>query len=244
MNPNKSWFIRNIGFVFIIIAFLISFTPYLFTQFQTIQGIDFNKTGGIGDTIGGITAPFVNLFAAFLVYLALKEQIKANDIQINSLNEEKLRYENETKFNTAIAELNWCSDEYKEIKFNNSNGLSAIDEVMKLDSKDPAVKSNQLQVFQNILGLGNYLNKIVRMTKSIDSPEHKAVLSNKLLFIYRNQTRRYKSKIFDYAKEYSVLLNKSVKEISEILLFDEETIDYLEGQKFNFYHGAYEETNE
>ncbi len=112
MNPNKSWFTRNIGFVFIIIAFLISFTPYLFTQFQFIQGIDFNKTGGIGDTIGGITAPFINIFAAFLVYFgALKEQIKANDIQVNSLNEEKLRHENEAKFNTAISELNWCSDD-------------------------------------------------------------------------------------------------------------------------------------
>ncbi len=71
---------------------------------------------------------------------------------------------------------------------------------MKLNSKDPAVKSNQLQIFQSVLSLRNYLSKIVRITKSIDSKEYKAVLSNKLLFIYRNQTRRYKSKVLTILK--------------------------------------------
>ena len=50
--------------VFVLIA------PALFTQIGTL--IEFNdKSGVIGDTIGGITAPFVNLFAAILVYLSL-----------------------------------------------------------------------------------------------------------------------------------------------------------------------------
>lgn len=42
--------------------------------------MDFSNTGPIGDTIGGITAPFMSLIGGGLVYLALREQIKANKI--------------------------------------------------------------------------------------------------------------------------------------------------------------------
>ncbi|MGE0566610.1 MAG: hypothetical protein AB7O73_01565 [Bacteroidia bacterium] len=49
---------------------------------------NWDKTGVIGDTIGGITSPIVNLFAAFLVYISFEEQRKANvnqekQVQIN-----------------------------------------------------------------------------------------------------------------------------------------------------------------
>lgn len=66
------------NFFWIMILLFIASTPYLFTQFFT--GIDFNTTGQIGDTIGGITAPFINIAAAILVYLSFKEQIKANKL--------------------------------------------------------------------------------------------------------------------------------------------------------------------
>ena len=44
------------------------------------SGISFMKTGPIGDTIGGITAPISGLLGAYLVFLALKAQVKANEI--------------------------------------------------------------------------------------------------------------------------------------------------------------------
>lgn len=55
----------------------------------------FRNTGQIGDTIGGITAPFVGLLSAYLVYISFKAQIAANnkfaesrthDLQIQTLN--------------------------------------------------------------------------------------------------------------------------------------------------------------
>ena len=51
-----------------------------------------DETGWMGDTIGGVTAPFVNGLAAILVYLALKAQIDANRLiqeQFNKEREEK-----------------------------------------------------------------------------------------------------------------------------------------------------------
>ncbi len=39
----------------------------------------FRTTGEIGDTIGGITAPFIGLLAAYLVYISFKKQVEANE---------------------------------------------------------------------------------------------------------------------------------------------------------------------
>ena len=73
MRPkNFLWFLR----IFIFIMFL----PLIFS-IKGCESLVFDQnTGVIGDTIGGITAPFINFFGAILVYLALKEQIKANDL--------------------------------------------------------------------------------------------------------------------------------------------------------------------
>jgi len=57
----------------------VACSPYILTR--DYIGIYFDEiTGPIGDTIGGITAPIVGLIGAILVYYALKEQIKANEI--------------------------------------------------------------------------------------------------------------------------------------------------------------------
>lgn len=62
--------------------------PYFLTQFTGF--ISFNtKTGAIGDTIGGITAPVVGLLGAILVYYALRQQIIANDIINEQFKEQK-----------------------------------------------------------------------------------------------------------------------------------------------------------
>ena len=52
------------------------FSPFILTQ--SFIGPNFTLTGAIGDTIGGITAPFISIIGAILVFLALKAQIQAN----------------------------------------------------------------------------------------------------------------------------------------------------------------------
>lgn len=62
-----------------IAVIFIALTPYIFAK--GYSGIIFNTdTGAIGDTIGGITAPFINLLAAFLVWISFREQVKANKL--------------------------------------------------------------------------------------------------------------------------------------------------------------------
>jgi len=82
-------------------------TPILFTQ--SWGPIDFSNTGNIGDTIGGITAPFINLLGAILVFLALKSQIEAN----LSLQEQVERQDKEKKLEIESKQLNQLYDNLK-----------------------------------------------------------------------------------------------------------------------------------
>lgn len=82
-------------------------TPILFTQTWNI--VDFSNTGSIGDTIGGITAPFINILGAILVFLALKSQIRANI----SLQEQVERQSTEKKLEIESKQLNQLYDSLK-----------------------------------------------------------------------------------------------------------------------------------
>ena len=64
----------------LIISVVFSFaSPLIFTRDWT--GVDFTKTGDIGDTIGGMTSPFLNLLSIILLYLTLREQTESSKKQ-------------------------------------------------------------------------------------------------------------------------------------------------------------------
>lgn len=79
----------------------IVFSPLLFTQIYS--GISFIDTGSIGDTIGGITAPFVNLLAAYLVYKSFTAQITANQQQREDHDEQMAIIINEQSINYLLS---------------------------------------------------------------------------------------------------------------------------------------------
>ena len=59
---------------------LIAVPPLLFTgNLLLTTQLDFSNTGQIGDTIGGLTAPFVGVFGAVLVYISFLKQVEANN---------------------------------------------------------------------------------------------------------------------------------------------------------------------
>jgi len=76
LNKNYISLSRVEWFVVIVLLTLALITPALFTQLPSF--VSFHNTGQIGDTIGGITAPFINILAAFLVYKSFDAQIRAN----------------------------------------------------------------------------------------------------------------------------------------------------------------------
>ena len=62
--------------VFFVLCLIICTFPVLFTQHGCV---DFNETGQIGDTIGGIMGPFIAIIAAYLTFIAFWVQFKANE---------------------------------------------------------------------------------------------------------------------------------------------------------------------
>lgn len=108
-------------YILIIVIFLISLTPYLFTQFTSNVKFD-ATTGAIGDTIGGITAPFINLLAAILVYISFKEQIKANKEQIKS----NRILSKETSYSFINSLINNFQESYSKYHKLNPNKINKI----------------------------------------------------------------------------------------------------------------------
>lgn len=68
-------------FLIIVCVMVILLMPWLFTHSWLYDWTDcesfvFTSTGEIGDTVGGITAPFVGMLSALLTYLLLRHQLK------------------------------------------------------------------------------------------------------------------------------------------------------------------------
>ena len=58
------------------------FAPLFFTNAASIKYVDFRNTGQIGDTIGGLMSPFINLSAVIVTGLAFYMQYRANKLQV------------------------------------------------------------------------------------------------------------------------------------------------------------------
>lgn len=93
------WYKKKTIWFFCIGIILIFLMPLILTQGAFYSIFNFSETGPIGDTIGGITAPFIGLLGATLVYISFEEQRKANKIQIDFLlftaNKERLMIESD-----------------------------------------------------------------------------------------------------------------------------------------------------
>lgn len=92
MDKKKKSLILNLSstekYIFLGVGFALILLPLIFT-WDYISWISFKGKGEIGDTIGGITAPFIGFGGSILVYLALKAQIDANTKIQDQFNEQK-----------------------------------------------------------------------------------------------------------------------------------------------------------
>ncbi|MDR1761499.1 MAG: putative phage abortive infection protein [Bacteroidales bacterium] len=70
----SKWLVR----IATILAICAMFSPFIFTRASGI--VDFSNTGEIGDTIGGLTAPFIGTISIIVMFLAFYMQLKANNI--------------------------------------------------------------------------------------------------------------------------------------------------------------------
>lgn len=96
---------------------LIFVSLYLFTRPAVLSSFDFSNTGQVGDTIGGITAPILNLIGAYLVYISFQAQLEANRIQVKALNDEKESAKTEGIFQKYISQFEDIKKTLRELEF-------------------------------------------------------------------------------------------------------------------------------
>ncbi|MCF6129058.1 hypothetical protein L1S35_05185 [Flavobacterium sp. AS60] len=96
---------------------LIFISLYLFTRPAFLSSFDFSSTGQVGDTIGGISAPILNLIGAYLVYISFQAQLEANRIQAKALNDEKERARTEGIYQKYISQFEDIKKTLRELEF-------------------------------------------------------------------------------------------------------------------------------
>lgn len=117
----KDWFLIPaiaVPILFIIVIF--------FTKKPQHEWYDISAAGTVGDALGGITAPFINLLAAILVYVAFKAQVRANKIQFDSLKRDRADAINQ-KLSQQLTELyKQAGEEFNDLEYSRY-GVSVYD---------------------------------------------------------------------------------------------------------------------
>ncbi|MEZ5030291.1 MAG: hypothetical protein R2787_02735 [Saprospiraceae bacterium] len=122
-NDSKSSSIIWIGVVVLVIGALLMFlAPQILLDIASFAANQ--RSAHIGDTIGGTTAPIINLVGAILVFLAFIAQVEAN----RSINEQ---FRQERQLNHLDSLIAQFKQGLKDIKVKESQGLSAIAKIEK-----------------------------------------------------------------------------------------------------------------
>jgi hypothetical protein len=217
-----------ITIIIFIIVILVS--PYIFTRNWT--NINFTDTGNIGSTIGGITAPFIGVLSALLVFLSFRAQINANRYQIQSIETERRKREldNEITFlyhrleeikenglkqqsKDSLRDINGLLSEmirtenYSPKKEHDENELINLKtKIQKLESD----KMNQLLIVSRQISLYIIVsNKLDEIREEISKTQYEYIESS-LRFEYLNSISTY----------YELYKNQIVRLINKKLLND------------------------
>lgn len=101
-------------------------STYIFTRPAIFDIFNFSKTGEIGDTIGGITSPIINIIGSILIYVSFKSQINANKIQFRLVQIEIQGQTFDRNFEIALDLFKELKTDYKALQYNASIGQSAL----------------------------------------------------------------------------------------------------------------------
>jgi hypothetical protein len=94
--------------------------PYLLTR-SSILGIVFTETGQIGDTLGGITAPFIGIFSIVLLVKTLASQ--------NEFNRKQQIKEDYNTISLLMRDIQKSCADLEVVRVNNSDGALFITDI-------------------------------------------------------------------------------------------------------------------
>ncbi len=193
-------FIFEILIFVIICSSLIIFIPAFYVNIlcQWFPSLNYEAYGTIGDTIGGITGPIINLVGAYLVYVAFKAQIDAN--KKNDLHQ---------YFNYLVEQINRFEDIYLQSQINlDEISRSLSDSIRKAKDKPgheykpfsrmilvTSFETIHLQKLEFLLRTIQSIFIDIEQLKSIGSSEKSLLI--KFLSLYSIYESGYFSNFFD-----------------------------------------------
>lgn len=141
-----NFYLLILGFVLILFA-----SVFIFTREALWEGFKLSGTGQIGDTIGGITAPVINLIGAILVYISFKAQINANKLQFDLLNNEIQNQRQRDNFNITLELFKELKEDYKNLSYSGFLGQSAlnafVNEIKDNWTKDDFIRHTKKSIY-------------------------------------------------------------------------------------------------
>jgi hypothetical protein len=200
----------NIIQLIIIILIIIILTPFFISKIYISDYFDYTNTGQIGDTIGGITSPFINGLAALLVFITFKEQVKANKLiqeqiyfqhiqeQINRLEEDFLK-------------ISTISDD-----INSKISSSIYEESRIIGNEIPYNISVNERSLNKIMYSTTIFNQIIKSIDRVDTKENKIFFQEKLKLLFKIVYKKNYSEIvisFNKALEHNCKQKKYIDEI-------------------------------
>lgn len=132
--------------------FLIFLAIFLCTRPALYESWDLSSSGQIGDTIGGITSPLINLIGAYLVFISFQAQITANKLQADALENEKTIRKTENDFQKQISQFEDIKLSLREIEF--------VVELPSSWSAEGGNIPNPPLIFKGLNALNEYINRI------------------------------------------------------------------------------------
>lgn len=218
---------KNALLALILGAILVLILPYFITR--EIGFIDFSETGNIGDTIGGITSPIVGFVGAILVYYALLEQIKANRIIQDQLNDQKVDESQKRIVNYLNGQLDVVRTDINDYEFIEVGSITRNEKVylggdglckfLELYKKEKT--ENEEELFLDVYHLEKfrllleYINEFVTdLVADKVSIDDKKYLLQSIKYHYKSKIKIHLDFYDDYDEKPSILygISKSIDE--------------------------------
>ncbi|MBK7311338.1 MAG: hypothetical protein IPI93_11275 [Sphingobacteriaceae bacterium] len=178
------------------LTFFLFSALYIITRPSIFSSWDFTKTGQIGDTIGGILSPILNIVGSLLIFSSFLSQNKANDLQ-SEYNNFSLMYGlykdfkddfNNLSFQTSISGV-------KETYYGKIALSVFTEKLEKVLTSDAFKKNSFFEELLFLLGSFNILIEIVQNSKL--NKKDKEYVLRMIHYLHTTRIKKHTNKIVE-----------------------------------------------
>ncbi|MBL6445667.1 hypothetical protein JMN32_05065 [Fulvivirga sp. 29W222] len=191
---------------------------------------DLSNSGPIGDTIGGITAPIINLVGAILVYISFKAQIAANKVQERAIDGERNRNRQQQNFSSSLKLLELCRKEFDDLTYKSGknqietgqDSLRQYINKLKTPNSDEVIHKTayHLSLYASVNKLSMLMKRVSKLEMFKDDKIYLALL---IQDFYYYSYGHYYGYLADAVEKRLAMLEKKLKNS----VVDVKDLDYL-----------------